>query len=155
MKGNKLLTIIFAIILVSGAAVPLARADEADQQTKITFSEPVEIPGQVLPAGTYWFVLDRNSSNRHIVRIYSADWKTLYATELAIPAERLQVTDNTAIKFAETVSAPALLTWFYPGELTGHEFLYPKAEARELAQDTQQTVIATPPQAGGQVTVGF
>jgi len=155
MKGNRVLSFIFAIILVSGAAVPLARADESDQRTKLTFNEPVEIPGQVLPAGTYWFVLDRNSSNRNIVRIYSSDFKTLYATELAISAERLQVTDNTALRFAERESSTALLTWFYPGELIGHEFLYPKAEARELAQDTQQTVVASPSQAGGQATVGF
>jgi len=33
--------------------VPRATADESDEKTVFTFSGPVEIPGQVLPAGTY------------------------------------------------------------------------------------------------------
>ena len=157
MKNNKILNIIFAIILVSGVAAPFARADETDQRTKLTFDRPVEIPGQVLPAGTYWFELDRNSSNRNIVRIYSSDGKTLLATELAISRERLQETDGTALRFAERDAAPALISWFYPGELIGHEFIYPKTEEREFAQEKQQTVLVTPAgsQAGAQVTVGF
>ena len=34
-----------------------AYADEADQETIITFSAPVEIPGQALPAGTYLLIM--------------------------------------------------------------------------------------------------
>ena|SRR5258706_13590277 len=34
---------------------PSARASERDQATEITFSQSVQIPGRVLPAGTYWF----------------------------------------------------------------------------------------------------
>ena len=38
-------------------ALPAARADQSNQATKVTFSQPVQIPGRVLPAGTYWFEL--------------------------------------------------------------------------------------------------
>jgi hypothetical protein len=34
------------------------------------------------------------------------------------------------------------MKWFYPGQLTGNEFLYPKQKERELAQDKQQTIMA-------------
>src|SRR5262245_11739283 len=140
MKTNRVLNIVFAVILVSGAAAPLARADRSDQVTQLTFNQPIQIHGQVLPAGTYWFVLDRNSSNRGIVRIFSSDWKKLYATAQTISAERKQVADRTALTFAEQESSLALITWFYPGELIGHEFLYSKAESMELAGARQLTI---------------
>ncbi|HTA68434.1 MAG TPA: hypothetical protein VK776_09155 [Bryobacteraceae bacterium] len=56
-----------------GAVVPRATADEWDQKTVFTFSGPVEIPGQVLPAGTYVFKLADSPSNRNIVQIFSKD----------------------------------------------------------------------------------
>ena len=34
-----------------------------------------------------------------------------------------------------------LLKWFYPGSFTGHEFVYSKQEAMELAQDKQDTIV--------------
>ncbi len=62
-------TIIFCFILACVVFLPSARADEWDQMTKFTFSQPVEIPGGVLAAGTYWFVLQNNQSDRNIVQI--------------------------------------------------------------------------------------
>jgi hypothetical protein len=38
-----------------GGMVQRASADDFDQKTVFTFSGPVEIPGQVLSAGTYVF----------------------------------------------------------------------------------------------------
>jgi len=35
----------------------------------------------------------------------------------------------------------ALLTWFYPGCLTGHEFRYSAREEKQLAQARQQTIV--------------
>jgi hypothetical protein len=34
------------------------------------------------------------------------------------------------------------VTWFYPGETTGHEFLYPKPIQQELASAKIVTVVA-------------
>jgi hypothetical protein len=50
------------------------------------------------------------------------------------------------VKLAEQESSKpdALVAWFYPGETTGHEFLYSKGQEKQLAQDSQQTVVATP-----------
>jgi hypothetical protein len=36
----------------------------------------------------------------------------------------------------------ALLKWFYPGLDTGHEFVYSEQQEKQLAQDTQQTIVA-------------
>jgi hypothetical protein len=34
------------------------------------------------------------------------------------------------------------VTWFYPGETSGHEFLYPKQMQQELASARVVTVVA-------------
>jgi hypothetical protein len=47
-----------------GAIMPAVRADAWDQKTVFTFSAPVEVPGQLLPAGTYVFKLADSSSDR-------------------------------------------------------------------------------------------
>jgi len=134
------------LILAGVAFLPVARAEEGNQATKLEFSEPVEVPGAVLPAGTYWFVLLDNQGDRNIVQIFSADRSKLYATVFTVPTERTQLTGRTEIKFAERPhSRPeALLKWYYPGLLTGHEFLYPKSEERELRLDAKQDVVTNP-----------
>jgi hypothetical protein len=140
MKSRKFSSVVFSIVVACVVLLPAARASEGDQQTKVIFDQAVEIPGRVLPAGSYWLVRDQSQTD--VIRIFSLDWKTLYTIELTIPAERTEPTDETTLTFAERESKPkALLTWFYPGELTGHQFLYRKQEQRELARDRQRTVV--------------
>jgi hypothetical protein len=124
----------------------LCNADTWNQETTITFSEPVEIPGQVLPAGTYWFVLADSTSNRNIVRIFSADKSLLYATLYTVPSERREPSDDTILTFADSPSGEheAILTWFYPGQTTGHEFIYSKRENEELSRNVHQNVVTEP-----------
>jgi hypothetical protein len=76
-KGYIVLGLIIAFFLFFELA---AHADEFDQATTITFSEPIQIPGQVLPAGTYLFKLADGDSNQNIVQIFNADRTVLYAT---------------------------------------------------------------------------
>jgi hypothetical protein len=120
--------------------LPAARADEYDQASKLTFNQSVQIPGHVLPAGTYWFVL-ANINSRDIVQVFSSNRSTLYATILTIDADRPETTDKTAITFAERGMQPeTIVVWFYPGSSYGHQFLYSKPEEQELAQAKQRTV---------------
>lgn len=124
-------------------------ADAQSKRTSVTFSGPVEIPGagaQVLPAGTYVFRLYDSLSDRHIVQILNADETHLYGNILAIPNYRLQATDETVITFAERpVGEPAALrAWFYPGDNSGQEFVYPRQRAVEIARETDQPVIFIP-----------
>src|SRR5579864_6649748 len=118
----------FAILLAGGAMLPLANADEWNKQTTVMFNAPVQIPGQVLQAGSYVFKLADNQADRHIVQIFTEDQKQLIATVLAIPAYRLKATDNTLITFEERSagSAEAVSRWFYPGDLDGMAFVYPE-----------------------------
>jgi hypothetical protein len=125
-------------------ALPAARADQSNQANKVTFSQPVQIPGRVLLAGTYWFELPEDISEHYLVRIYSADRSVLYATLFAYNSERATATDRTVFGLAERGSAQpqAIVTWFYPGESTGHRFLYPKQVEKELASVKLVNVVA-------------
>jgi hypothetical protein len=135
-------TILFLLAVV--IVLPAAHADQADQATRVTFSQPVQIPGRALPAGTYVFVLPDEANDHFQVRVFNADRSTLVATLFTISAERSKPTDNTVFGFAERGSAQpeAIVTWFYPGETTGHEFLYPKQMQQELASSKAVSVVA-------------
>jgi hypothetical protein len=67
---------------------PVAHADEDNQLTKVSFSQAVQVPGHVLSAGSYQFVLVNNDANRDIVRIFNADRTKLIATIQTVPTER-------------------------------------------------------------------
>jgi len=121
-----------------------ARADQANDKTVLTFSQPVEIAGRVLPAGTYTFKLADSLSDRHIVQIFNADESQIVATVMAIPDYRLTPTDETIIRFSEVPagSPEAIRGWFYPGNTVGHAFVYPKARAMQLAKASKVVVPA-------------
>jgi hypothetical protein len=143
MKAKLLL---LAGVAVLGALMPIAKADDWDQKTTFTFSGPVEIPGQVLPAGTYVFKLANSSSDRNIVQVFNRDESHLYGTFLAIPDYRLQRADRTIITFDERPAGTpeAVKAWFYPGDNYGHDFVYPKPKAVALAKANNAPVPSMP-----------
>ena len=119
---------LLAIVAMSsvGIVVPrTAAADEWNKQTVLTFSQDVEIPGKVLPAGTYVFRL-ADSTSRHVVQVFDQAGRIL-ATVLTIAAARPTAADATRIMFDEQPAAAPfpIKKWFYPGELGGEEFIYP------------------------------
>jgi hypothetical protein len=128
------------------AAPPRARADEWNQKTKFTFSQPVEIPGRVLGPGTYIFKLADSTADRNIVEVFNQKENHLYGIFLAIPDYRLTLTGKPIITFSErAANAPeAVKAWFYPGDNYGHEFVYPKVKALELAKANNEAVPAMP-----------
>jgi len=128
---------------------PKVKADEWNQKTTVTFSEPFEVPGvgeHVLPAGTYVFKLLNSMSDRNIVQIFNVRGDHVYTTILAIPNYRLKATDKTVMTFRERPAGEpeALKAWFYPGMEWGQEFVYEKPRAIELAKETNETVLSTP-----------
>ena len=139
--------VMFCLALFCILALPKTMmADEWDRATKLTFNEPVEVPGQVLPAGTYWFTLADNNSDRNIVQIWNADRTHLVTTILAIPNYRQKTPVKTIINFEERPSGQpeAIQSWFYPGNNFGEEFVYPRTRARQLAKRTGRPVLSMP-----------
>ena len=70
-------------------ALTSIQASEMNQTTVFTFSNPVALPGTVLPAGTYVFKLLNSSSDRNIVQVFNKEENQFFGTFLAIPDYRL------------------------------------------------------------------
>jgi hypothetical protein len=97
----------------------------------------VEIPGVALPAGTYIFKLVGPDTGNRLVRVLSKDGKTVYATFFSLPETRPATAGETIVTLYEggmaTGSPEAIKAWFYPGEATGFEFVYPREQAKKAA----------------------
>src|ERR1022692_3822656 len=66
--------------LLGVALLPQLHADAWSKSTKFTFTAAVQIPGQVLPAGTYVFRLLNSASERHVVQVFDEKDQHLIAT---------------------------------------------------------------------------
>jgi hypothetical protein len=143
MKLHKTYIAVGMIIALALFLELAAHADDNLQETEITFNQPVQIPGQILPAGTYLFK-QINGEDLDVVQIFSSNRRHVYATLQTVRAQRREVADDTTVTLAAQGSGKpiVLLKWFYPGEETGHEFVYSNQLEKEMAQDKQQTVVA-------------
>jgi hypothetical protein len=115
-------------------------ADDWNKRIEFQFSAPVEIPGKVLTPGKYVFQLADSQSDRSIVEVFSQDSngkESLVTTIFAVPDYIENVPDKPVIHFEERRSGTpeAIHSWFYPGEHTGWEFVYPKANGLEASAD--------------------
>lgn len=145
MNTRKAVGVLLALLLALAITLPVVKASETDQATQLIFSQPIEIPGQVLPAGTYWFQCLGAGSGREVIRVFNADHTYLYATLMTVPRQRMTATSDTVVTFAtkESDQSTVLKAWFFPGQLVGHEFMYPNYEDREL-QASEWSVLVTP-----------
>ena len=143
MRIHKLY-IVLGMLIAFGVFFELAaHADEVNEATTITFSAPIQIPGRVLPAGTYVF-RQADSSDLNLIQVFNAARNVLYATLETVTAKRENPTAHAAITLAEPESGtPILVEWFYPGRLTGHELVYAKGQKQEIAQSKQAVLSGT------------
>ena len=149
--------IAIGLIIAFGLFFELAaHADESDQATTITFSQPIQVPGQVLAAGMYLFELADRGAEPNVVQIFNSDRTVLYGTFLTIATERQEPTDDTSVTLAEPESGgtPVLVKWFYPGRDTGNEFVYSKQTEKELARDSQHTIVTGQPSTSNSDSTG-
>jgi hypothetical protein len=133
-----------AAVFVCLMAAPVS-AQPVDKRTLFTFSGPVALPGVTLPAGQYLFRLADPTSNPRIVQVLNGDGKKPFGLFFTIPAERLEAPSSPEVRFMETASGnpAAIRTWWYPGERSGYEFIFPKEQARRLAMAASQPVLTT------------
>lgn len=140
--SSTLTALVAATLLTASTAA--AQGVLPDRETHVTFSGPVSLPGTTLPAGTYVFRLADSPANRNIVQIFEKDRSKLITTVLAVAAERPQPEGDPVISFKETPSdrPPAVRYWYYAGEKSGNEFIYPKAQAMMIASASGESVTA-------------
>jgi len=149
MKSLTTFGIIMCLVAGMLALAPSAQADQWNKRTIMTINETIEIPGATLTPGKYVFKLLDSPSNRHIVQVFNEDESQLINTILAIPNERLRPTGKTEFGFWEMPqgSAPALRSWFYPGDNFGQEFAYPESTVPKVASTEKVPTLSDEEQA--------
>ena len=128
MKKSSIVGLALAATLTTLSLCPATKADEWDKKTIVTFDQDVEIPGQVLPAGTYVFKLMRNNSNRNIVQIWTAHESYLLSTLITVgdsypnsSGDPYFVLDMSG---TEEGYPPVVASWFFGGGNGGRDFVY-------------------------------
>jgi len=144
---------------VWAACTPVTRAAENPKQTPFVINESVEVPGMILEPGRYVLKLVEPSAERNVlqvfevVQLWTGDQGRLLSTLLTMPNYDRPTTDKTVFIFFERSpkQAKALRLWFPPGRNCGQEFVYPKAQAVELAKAVGRGVLSMPPELPGDI----
>jgi hypothetical protein len=114
---------------------------------KSTFStdKQIEFPGIVLEPGTYVIRVKEGGEKRSVVEIRNQNEQQILATILAVTDHRQRPDDNSEfVYFNSSEREPqAVRTWFYSGDLTGLEFVYPLSRAKVIAKRNDDHVMAS------------
>jgi hypothetical protein len=134
-----------AIVLLTACAASTASAVVLDDRVYFTFSGPVALPGVDLAPGKYMFRLADPTNSRHVVQVASADGRTSYGIFFTFEAVRDSPAPAPEVRFMETPAGvpPAIRAYWNTGEIYGQEFIYPKEQARRLAQTSKTPVLTT------------
>jgi hypothetical protein len=130
MRSFRAVQIALCAAMLCAALGPSAGADNWDRKTTVNFSAPVEIPGQVLPPGTYVFKLVKLPDSRNVVQIQNEDQSFTFATLQTVSTWRTYPANRTHFLFDERSGdqPEALRTWYYPGDTRGLDFIYSNYE---------------------------
>ena len=138
MVSQRLITFACAAALLTLVSAPQVSAQQPiDSRTEFTFNQPVELPGVTLPPGTYVFRFADATSGRKVMQVQAKDSSNkTYGLFLTISAQRPKPSNDAELRFLENPAGQpaAVKTWWYPGNSIGREFIYPKSQARRLAQ---------------------
>jgi hypothetical protein len=142
MKYAKILALAAFAMFISVAIMPTIQADTWNKKTILTVNEPLQLPTMLLQPGTYTLKLMDSQSDRHIVQVFDKNDQHLITTILAIPNYRMRRTGKTEFQFWETPEGQpkALRAWFYPGDVVGDEFAYPKNMSTQIAAYSKTSV---------------
>jgi len=138
-----LTAILYAAMALSSLA-PAAQSDEWNKKSTLTADCKVELPGIVLEPGVYVIKLKEAQEKRSFVQVWNEDETQLLGSVVAVPDHRAQPEGYPTFTYHNTAGdgPRALQSWYYPGDQLGLEFVYPKDRAKELAQATDDRVMA-------------
>lgn len=139
MKRVSILPLVLAAAFLTLSLSCAAKADNWDKKTVVTFDQDVEIPGQVLPAGTYVFKLLRSNSDRSVVQVWTAGESQLLATLITVgdsypnpSGDPYFVLDMSG---TEEGFPPAIVSWFFSGSNDGRDFIYSGYSESRMVDD--------------------
>lgn len=125
MITRKTMIVTFSLVLIGFAALH-ARQEPARHANRLTFSQPVALPGVTLAAGTYTFERATPGGASNVIRVSSPDGRRVFFTGFTESVTRPAGLGNRLVTFGEAANgAPRPITAWYPlTEPTGHRFIY-------------------------------
>jgi hypothetical protein len=128
MFARKVLCLLAGVVILGALATsPTLAMGDSSHRTYFTFSQPVHLPGVLLPAGTYVFELAVPTQSSNLVRVTNRKsyqvFLLAFTNQVERPADRNL---DAAIVLGETSghSVPPIKVWYPQGERTGHQFIY-------------------------------
>jgi hypothetical protein len=143
MRKQKILGLVLVAVLFAFSLSSGLKADEWNKKTVVTFNQDVEIPGWVLPAGTYVFKLLNSSSNRFTVQVWDQDEMHLI-TMLSTIGDSYPNPNGDSYFVLDTSQTdegypPAIVSWFFAGSNEGRDFIYPGYSDTRMVDSQQST----------------
>jgi hypothetical protein len=137
--------------LLGLAFATTASAQSPVERSFFELTEPLEVGKTTLQPGSYQIKVVPTRSSRNILQVWSADETKLFATLLSIPhtegPSTEQVPNSRYIYYpADANHNKALRTWFASTTPSsgGHDIVYTKQRAMELAALVEAPVVAIP-----------
>lgn len=131
---SRLWSVLFTFVLAAGFLGPAANANAGNKEVLFTVNHAVEIPGRVLAPGRYEMRLQQTGSP--IAGVWSANGTHFYGYFDTDPVYRFHTAARTKIVLSKVGphNPERLNEWFYPGEHTGNQFVYPSSRNIEMAK---------------------
>ena len=126
------------------------------KKSVVTLNDLTEVPGMVLEPGTYVIKTDDNVNNsRAVIQLLNQDESQVLTSFIAVSDHRMRPDTDVVLTFFDKVTSgpKPIQTWFYPGEMNGYEFVYPKPRAKEIAKYAEDHVMASDSKDGAIVAI--
>jgi hypothetical protein len=128
MLVRRIVHTLCGVVLLGVLATSVTGASfDASRTTYFTFSGNVQMPGVVLPAGTYIFEIVNPNGGSDVVRVLSRDRKKTHLMKLTRSIYRESRGDlKASIALGETPAGtpPPVKAWYPQSETRGREFIY-------------------------------
>jgi hypothetical protein len=139
MRKQNIIGLALVAVLFALALCPAVKGDDWNKKTIVTFDQDVEIPGWVLPAGTYVFKLMNSNATRSIVQVWDQDEMHLITT-LTTVGDSYPNPSGDAYFVLDTSQTdegypPAVVSWFFAGSDEGRDFIYRGYSTTKMIND--------------------
>ena len=128
MFARRIVHTLCGVVLLGVLATSVTGASfDTRRTTHFTFSRSVQLPGVVLPAGSYTFQIANPGTSSDVVQVTSRDRSKAYALQITRVVYRPRSRDlKPAITLGETPAGtpPTVKEWYPGGETAGREFIY-------------------------------
>jgi hypothetical protein len=137
----------FAITMIGAPSTFAEYGRTLRSQMQVRFTEPIQVPGAILQPGLYVFQLEPSRIDRQTVQIFreypNGSEKLVATAETDWVKRPVQKAKSANYSVVTTYAVPAgdpqvLDTWFTPGSIEGHQFVYGEQEAIQLARLNDQ-----------------